>query len=379
MNTTTTAKFFLLLQYALGTRSSCPVMSLEEWRSVYNESYRQALTAFLGDALGRAGHVLSDHTAEAEREFARLVMKWTATVMQISAINKRISANALGVAASFDKAGFESCLLKGQGNALLYPNPLSRTGGDIDIWVRPRLNPGQRRDTDSDARRVIAFIRSKKPHADAVYHHVECPPYRGTLVEAHYRPQFMFSLWHNRRLQRYFAGNADSQFVHKVSLGGGEMAVPTGEFNVVFQMSHIFNHLFHEGIGLRQLVDYYFVLQHLTDEERSRDWQRVLGRLGLRGMAGAVMWILVSQFGMDERLCIVPVDERRGRFVLDEILAGGNFGQYDKRDHFSRDHVGRNLQRLWRDARLLGYFPTEAMSEPLFRLWHFFWRVRHKS
>lgn len=379
MTTTTAANFFHLLQYALGTRGDCPVMSLGEWRGVYSESQRQALTAFLGDALGRAGHVLSDSTADAERQFTRLVMQWTAMVMQMSAINKRVSANAVGVAASFNRAGFECCLLKGQGNARLYPNPLARTAGDIDIWIRQRPGAGQRHDTDTDARRVIAFIRGKDPNAEVVYHHVECPPYRGTLVEAHYRPQFMFSLWHNRRLQRYFTDNADTQFAHKVSLGGGEIAVPTGEFNVVFQMSHIFNHLFHEGIGLRQLVDYYFVLQHLSDEERGHDWRRELGRLGLRGMAGAVMWILVSQFGMDERMCIVPADERRGRFVLGEILAGGNFGQYDQRDHFGRGHLGRNLQRLWRDVRLLGYFPTEAMSEPLFRLWHFFWRVRHKA
>lgn len=368
------ANFFHLLQYALGNRNDCPVLTLGEWREVYAEAQRQALAAFLGDALSRAGHVLKDIDADSEREFTRLLMQWTAQVMQQSAINRHVSANAVGVAASFWRAGFECCLLKGQGNAMLYPNPDARTAGDIDMWVRPRLEPGQRRRTGSDALSVIAFIRRKLPQAEVVYHHVECPPYHGSPVEAHYRPQFMFSAWHNVRLQRYFLRNADRQFRHKVSLGGGEIAVPTAGFNAVFQLSHIFNHLFHEGIGLRQLVDYYYVVEHLTAEERHEDWPAVLRPLGLLGMAGAVMWILVDRFGMPADRCIVPPDERRGRFVLREIMAGGNFGQYDHRDHFGHGRIGRNAQRLWRDVRLLRLFPSEALSEPLFRLWHFGWR-----
>lgn len=368
------SNFFHLLQYALGNRDDCPTLTLREWREVYAEAQRQAMTAFLGDALSRAGRVLKDGDADSERGFMRLLMEWTAQVVRQSAINRRVSANAVGVAASFGRAGFECCLLKGQGNALLYPNPDVRTAGDIDLWVRPCLEAGRRRNAGKDVRRVVSFVRGKLPQAEVVYHHVECPPYHGSPVEAHYRPQFMFSAWHNVRLQRYFARNADRQFRHRVSLGGGEIAVPTARFNVVFQLSHIFNHLFHEGIGLRQLVDYYYVVEHLTEEERHADWPATLRPLGLMGMAGAVMWILVDRFGMAPDRCIVEPDERRGRFVLREIMAAGNFGHYDRRDHFGHGRIGRNAQRLWRDVRLLRLFPSEALSEPLFRLWHFGWR-----
>ena len=41
------------------------------------------------------------------------------------------------------------------------------------------------------------------------------------------------------------------------------------------------------------------------------------------------MWILTEYFGMKHEKVLVPVDEKRGLFVLNEILQGGNFGKYD--------------------------------------------------
>lgn len=60
--------------------------------------------------------------------------------------------------------------------------------------------------------------------------------------------------------------------------------------------------------------------------------------------------------------------------LLDEILSGGNFGHYDKH------HVlGHNFLRLFRDARLLRYYPAEALSEPMFRVRLFLWRMNNKK
>ena len=53
----------------------------------------------------------------------------------------------------------------------------------------------------------------------------------------------------------------EEQFSHRVMLGEqGEIAIPTVEFNLIFQLTHIYAHLMNEGIGLRQLLDYYYVL-----------------------------------------------------------------------------------------------------------------------
>ena len=162
--------------------------------------------------------------------------------------NIRVNEAVTKVAGWFQKKGFRICILKGQGNALMYPNSLHRTAGDIDIWVSGKP-------TD-----IIRFVHTVAPKQKASYHHIDFPAVDGIPVEVHYRPCYMQSLLHNHRLQQYFLQHAEEQFSHLVEVGGKKVAVPTASFNAVFQLVHIYNHLFQEGIGMRQLVDYYFVL-----------------------------------------------------------------------------------------------------------------------
>ena len=106
--------------------------------------------------------------------------------------------------------------------------------------------------------------------------------------------------------------------------------------------------------------------------------QKELKHLGLWKFAGAVMYIMKEVFGMAESKLIVAPNEKYGKFVLNEIIEVGNFGTYDKRNRFGHSKLGHNIQRIYRDIRLMSYFPAEALSEPIFRVWHFFWRLRHK-
>ena len=253
-------------------------------------------------------------------------------------------------------------------------------------------------------RRVVSFVRSLSPDEKVCYHHIGFPEYNGVEVEVHFRPSFLFCFRHNRRLQEYYERVMDGQFAHKVKLGEqGEIAVPKAEFNLIFQLTHIFAHLMNEGIGLRQLLDYFFLLKNTdfigntdgdgfllnTDFTDNTDriggnadgvdrrlLQDELRRLGLWEFAGAVMYIMKEVFGLEDNRLIVPPDVKRGRLVLKEVLEAGNFGQYDKRNWFGHSALGHNLQRLYRDMRLVRFFPAEALSEPFFRIWHFFWRKR---
>ena len=106
---------------------------------------------------------------------------------------------------------------------------------------------------------------------------------------------------------------------------------------------------------------------------------RELKHLGLWKFAGAVMYVLHEVLGLSEEKMIAPMDEKRGKLLLTEILNGGNFGQYDERYGFRHSFFGHNLQRLCRDLRLVRYYPAEALSEPIFRMWHFFWRKKNKK
>lgn len=200
----------------------------------------------------------------------------------------------------------------------------------------------------------------------------------GITVELHSTPSFMANFVYNRRLQRWLKQNVDEQCNNMVALpnDAGFIAVPTHSFNIVYQLYHLYHHYFYEGVGLRQVVDYYFVL--VKSEElivkNSIALEREFKHLGLWKFAGAMMFVLYKVMGMPKDKMIAPMDAKRGQMLLDDILNGGNFGHYDKH------HVlGHNPLRLYRDARLLRYYPAEALSEPMFRTWHFFWRMKcHK-
>ena len=449
--------FFDFLRFCIGSAKEIP-SSLKEadWKELYAIAKKQCLVGVLFDGIKK---LPAEHVGMKKE----LLLQWMAESQMLEKVNVRLNDAAIQVSEWFRKKGFRTCILKGQGNALMYPNPYSRTPGDIDIWV------------EGEDKRVISFVRSISPHEKACYHHIEFPSYKGVEVEVHYRPSFLLCFWHNRKLQKYYERVKEQQFSHRVMLGEqGEIAIPTAEFNLIFQLTHIYSHLMNEGIGLRQLVDYYYVLcdfykvyqifsnpsvslskgsstfspspssmvftppsvppfpgdrnlrsgdvtapSRCSEPLRSKvggpkrsspdsaGWDRLsiegdnsagsttavtssastaldvvqkeLKELGMWKFAGGIMYIMQEVFGMPASRLIVPPNEKYGKFVLNEVLEAGNFGKHDARNRFGRLKLGHNLQRVYRDIRLVKFFPAEALCEPLFRTWHFFWRLKYKK
>ena len=355
--------FFDFLRFCIGSESEKPDTLVDaDWKEIYTIAQKQCLVGVLFDGIKK---LPAEHIGMKKE----LLLQWMAESQMLEKANVRLNDAAIQVSEWFRKKGFRTCILKGQGNALMYPNPYSRTPGDIDIWV------------EGGDKRVISFVRSISPHEKACYHHIEFPSYKGIEVEVHYRPSFLLCFWHNRKLQKYYERVQEEQFSHRVMLGEqGEVAIPTAEFNLIFQLTHIFTHLMNEGIGLRQLLDYYFVLSMLSvNYEKLTSLQKDLKELGLWKFARAIMYIMQVVFGMPASRLIVPPNEKYGKSVLNEVLEAGNFGKHDGRNCFGKSQLGHNLQRVYRDMRLVRYFPAEALCEPIFRVWHFFWRMKNKK
>ena len=356
--------FFQLLRYSIGASEEFPSeLSSEMWNDIYKIARQQSLLGVLFDGIQR----------QTEFQPSRnLLLKWYAISEQIKEANQKTNKTAVEVSDFFRAQRFRTCILKGQGNTLNYPNPYIRMSGDIDIWV------------EGGTEVVLPYVRRNFSCSKACYHHVDAGTYQGVEIEVHYRPSFMNNLIYNGRLQRWFTEQAEEQFSHEVELpdGAGKICVPIRSFNIIYQMAHIYNHVIHEGIGLRQIVDYYFLLK-AKDNNRPQttdhgELTATLQYLGLYKIARAVMWVLKETLGLEEEYLIVPPNEKEGHFLLDEIMIGGNFGQYDARVKHGGSQLSRNIQRLKRDLRLLRYFPSECLWEPVFRVYHFFWRVAHR-
>ncbi|MBV3427933.1 hypothetical protein KSW92_00015 [Prevotella copri] len=109
--------------------------------------------------------------------------------------------------------------------------------------------------------------------------------------------------------------------------------------------------------------------------------QRELKYLGLWKFAGAVMYVLHEVLGLPEEKMIAPMDEKRGKLLLVEILNGGNFGLYfTMYGHFTQQGMAKKyFLKIWRNMHFVRYYPAEALSETIFRTWHFFWRMKNKK
>ena len=268
------------------------------------------------------------------------------------------------------------------------------------------------------------------------YHHIEAPKIDGTEVEVHFRPCYAHSPLRNRRMQRWFEEHADVCMKNKTHMG---FAVPTASVNVVYQMCHLFSHYFDEGLGLRQLMDYYFTLRvwhndvmECKDLQSQGMWSEGLGTpvmsaqevmavirsFGMGRFASAVMFVLHEVFeneecrmkkqrsaaegkaneecteaddGGERKLkrinrelkdnnfapwMICEPNEKEGKKLLEEIMKGGNFGQYDTRDAALKKGgmMKHGVWKLKRVMRLVRSYPEEALWEPVFRVWHLGWR-----
>ncbi len=330
-----------------------------DWDDFHRFAEKQTLTGVVFEGIQRLPRELAPKQ--------ELLMAWLAQSQGIRMRNRQMNAATARVYDRIKEAGYRCCILKGQGNARMYPTPLSRTPGDVDVWV----NAGR-----EDIRRLARDLA--KDHGsvgEESLNHIEMT-LGGVAVELHSTPAIMNHPLYNRRLQRWLRRNADLQCSNIVALpeDAGNIAVPTAAFNVIYQLFHLYHHYFYEGVGMRQVVDYLFNME-IWEDGKMEIWEEELRYLGLWKFARAMMWVLHETLGLEEDRMIAPMDEERGKPLLREILEGGNFGHHSKRQPFGQGAMGHNVQRFRRDLRLMRHYPAEALSEPPFRLWHYCWRT----
>ena len=374
-------KYFNILCWSINPDyQSIPDTKGMDWYDFYQFACEQAIAGVAFVGIQRLG----EHGVKPPLD---VLMQWIASASLIEQQNKAVNKAATELFKELKNDGLRGCILKGQGNGLMYPNVYSRTPGDIDVWVRMadgREKREEGRGKMEDGRRmmedvqgIIKYVKERNPNGKVCYHHIDGGKIGGVEVEVHYRPSFMNNPIHNYRLQKWYKMMAEGgRLMEEVELpeGVGSIPVPTVEFNVVYQLVHVFRHLLQEGIGLRQIIDYFYVLKSNTNHTDDTNIIVLLNYLGLTKIAGAMMWLLSEVLGLEEEYLIVPKNECLGKVLLAEILKGGNFGQYDIDNIKVNSQLGKNWQRIRRDFRMMRYFPSECIWEPVFRVYHFFWR-----
>ncbi len=304
------------------------------------------------------------YAAEEQRPSWKLLYKWNRLCQLTRQRNARFNEAAVELTQFFKQNGFQSCILKGQGNALMYEDPSLRSPGDIDIWIDGKMDE------------IVRFTRQHDPNAEVSWYDVKMSYFSNIKTEIHFWPCYIHNPLHYRRLKHYIKEHAHEQFQHFVPMGenGGQVCVPTDSFNRIMQMAHIQTHFFTEGIGLRQIIDYYYLLRRgFTPEERDAD-VATFRRLGMTRFAAGIMFILHKFLGLREDFLLLPPDKAIGRLILNEVLTGGNFGIMYKKKH-GGTALGRFFEGTGRILKFARIFPSETLSRPLIRIYHYLWKL----
>lgn len=406
--------FFELLQVAIGTREGLShVPTAAEWQELYALAKKQSLVgiAFVAVQKLKASKITQGGSFDSAQDRRpplcnflpeMTYLQWLGMTAKIQGRNKKALDVCRKLTKVYEKDGFECCVMKGQSNRLYYPEELAecRTSGDVDIWLRPTGG------SESSVSDVMRYFESRNDIVSLCYLHIENNPVDGVPVEVHFRPSFFNSPLCNRRFLKWMKWEDCVEWSE--ALG---MNVLKTEYNLVFQMNHLYRHLLDEGIGLRQVLDYYYLLMEITQGGQTpvckNEVLKQVKRFGMERFAKGLMWVIAKVFANEEiryenensinhkPLTINPQpsplnykpwmicepDEKEGRFLLDEIMMAGNFGHYDPRLEaleVKKGKTGYQVKRAWRrmkrNMHFVGSYPAEVMWEPIFRVYHYIWR-----
>lgn len=365
--------FLELTRVALHKQNSLShTPSAKEWEYLYQIANKQAL---LGVCYYAVQRLIKQEQSVNIPEAVR--MQWLGMTVQIQQRNEVLNRRCAELQNMLNDAGFRSCILKGQSIAKLYNlvldfnfnkddnrdhgnNPkynlgFYRQSGDIDVWL------------EGSRLQIMDYVNHVAPTDDVRWLHTRLDVFDDAEVEIHFMPSYLECPWHNRALQRFFESEKEACFAIDAN---------TDRFNQVFILAHAFRHLFSEGVGMRQLMDYYFVLKNSVESIPRKEFSLILSRTGMTRFAKAVMWIMQQVFGLEREYLLCEPSEKYGRLLLDEVMLSGNFGHQDKliKRRQNESAIHRFIRIGVYNCRVMSFSPWTVICSPFWRLWHWCWR-----
>ena len=349
--------FFELIRVAIGNAvclSHTPTAT--EWNELYAMAKKQSL---VGICFAGVQRLQGQQQCPPEQ----LYLQWMGMAAKIQQRNETLNRQCAELQAKLSDCGMRSSILKGQGMASLYSEPLRalRQSGDIDVWV------------DGSIDSTIGTLKSAGIEVKNVnIKHAEAEVFEGTEVEIHFVPTWFYNPVTQGKLAQWIEKSKEAQMTN---LQNG-LVVPTIEFNLVYSLIHLFRHTLDEGVGLRQLMDYYFVLKTLSISPLKGEYliqvKNVISDLGLNRFASALMCVLGHVFGLERECMLWEPNEKDGRLLLDEVMTGGNFGRHNEEQNDRKGKMGYSVWALFfRNLRLSRFDRGDWFWGPV-------WRISHK-
>ncbi len=321
-----------------------------DWAMMYRMAQVQTLTGVLYDGICRLpGHQLPPPA---------ILDEWKALAEKIARVHETHMKRTEELEAILERIGLHGCLLKGTALSRLYPVPEHRMCGDIDIWVKGKH------------RSILEAVEDAGYDTWGIlYQECKAEIFDDTVVEVHFHPSKMYNPWRNARLQRILEALSPIR-------DDAALTLPDARFNAVFCMAHMYRHYLEGGLGMRQMMDYYYVLRTLDPADRAPVLAD-LKRLGMGRFTAAMMMSLRFNFLLEDEYLLCEPDSKLGRKLVEDTIKMGNFGVLDARNRAKEGEIplGRFLRKNKRVFSNLRHYPGEVLWSPFARVSQFIWRL----
>lgn len=352
-----------LIRLSIGTSNSISSQpSSDDWAKLYRIAVKQSLVGVCFAGV-RKYMKIAQQSGEKPSLSQKLYYQWLGTAAQIQQRNELMNRRCVELQSKLSSFGFNSSILKGQGIAAHYGDLKNfRQPGDIDVYV------------DCGREKAIEYARSiGQESVDWDYKHLHLKLFKDTEVEMHYRPEVLLNLVKNMKLQRWFQSD---EVQGKIYQQNGQIITPSVDFNLFYILLHIYRHFLYEGVGLRQLMDYFFVLKSVSQQTDKTLSLEAIEAFGMKRFARGIMWIMQHVFGLEDQYLLYEPDEKEGSYILHQIMIGGNFGHYDERLKTDKGQgkFSAITKILKHNLHLLSHYPADVIWAPMWIGYHWCWK-----
>lgn len=346
--------FFELIQVALGNRkvlSKPPTGS--EWERIYSMAEEQSVIGLMLCGI--------EKLPKEQRPPQKQLLQCIGVVQMIEQQNKAMNEFLAELIGNLRQSGIYTLLVKGQGIAQCYEKPLWRACGDVDLLLS-KINYDR-------AKELLVPLASSVETEYIGNRHLGMM-IDGWVVELHGTLHSELSGRIDRELDEIVDSLFYTRSVRSWMNGKTQVFLPRADEDVVYVFTHILQHFFKGGVGLRQICDWSRLLCTYKDSIDQGLLELRIRRMGLMSEWRAFGSFAVIYLGMSSTTMPLYSAEKRWKrkadMIYEFVMKVGNMGHnrdnsfYGSKPYLMRKTIalGRRCKDMWCHARL---FPMDSL------------------
>ena len=292
----------------------------------------------------------------------KMLLQFIGSTLQIEQQNKDMNVFLARLIEKLRKEDVYAILVKGQGIAQCYENPLWRASGDIDLLLSSN--------NYDRAKKVLMPLASEVEGEYTHFKH-QAMTINDCVVELHGTMHSRLSRRVDKQVDAvqndvFFGGN-----VRSWDNSGTIVFLPAPNNDVIFVFTHILHHFFFEGIGLRQICDWCRLLWKYREEIDRTGLAFRLDAMGILSEWKAFAMFAVEYLGMPvEAIPLYSPDarwKRKAYKICADVLKVGNFGhKREQAPGLSQPYLIRKFISFWTHLgfvlRHFTIFPKDSVA-----------------